>query len=296
MLDDLNPGAVAADPSVATDPGSEGASGGGETGGSGEGQGAQAQGDSASAQGQPLLGPKELPPELEEARKNLLKDYHAKTQGLAKQRKDFEGEHSRLKGYEQDARALAELMGQEWFKKAMDTEKKRRAGSASVSNLSDDEFQAIKDDKHAFGNLVDQRVEAILESKLGSSVQDLGKSLKKLQEDREFERVAGKYKDFDSLHDKGLLGAYFERGYGPEDAYIRYHWDNGRVRPNGESLEQEVEKLLAAKKAGSVEKPGPASVGNAAKVIKAKNFSDAFDRVFAAIQAGEHDVRVEKAE
>src|SRR3990167_8797235 len=73
------------------------------------------------------LGVKDVPPELVEKQKELMRAFHSKTQALAEKERALQSETAQ---YKQDAQALYELSKQDWFKKAVEIEKAQRNGAS----------------------------------------------------------------------------------------------------------------------------------------------------------------------
>lgn len=291
MATDLQDQQVGVQEQVATEPAAqEEQSGGGETGANAESTNAQPAEQTGSAEGQ--TGQETLPPELEQTRKKLLQDYHVKTQKLAEDRRKLEAEVSR---YKDDSGSLQQLMAQDWFKRALEQEKTRRTGKAQLPEPSDEDFQAIQNgDKKAFARAVAELAEKLVQEKVGGPLSTTAEKLKKLESDREFERVAARHKDFRDLSDQGLLDEYLQKGYDPEAAYKQYKFDQD-LQELPKKVEQRAQELLQSKKAGSVATNGVSQV-KGTKILKAKkgDWGDAFDKVWEAHMRGETDVRVEK--
>lgn len=243
--------------------------------------------NSASANGEPL--DQEQPsPELEQTRKELLRDYHGKTQKLSTREKQLESEWG---SYKKDAETLYGIMEQPWFKKAMADEKARRSGNAADLDLSDDQFVAALSDKTAFTKMVRQVAESIAERKVGEKLSPAQEELQALKADREFQAVAAEHPDLKKLNQDGLLDEYLKQGYSYAVAYKLYKFDH---QESAEQVERKAQELLQTKKAGSVEKTGVPKLNGAAKVYKAKTWDQAFDRAWEALQRGETDARIER--
>lgn len=218
-----------------------------------------------------------IPPELEETRKKLLADYHSKTQKLADDKKQTEGQ---VKDLQYSHTVLQQLLNTEWFKKAYENEKSRKAG-VSAEDLTDEAFEAAKNDKRAFLELVKRNAEAIVESRMGG-LKETRNELKNLQKERELDRLSGLHKDFRGLYDKGSLDEFLE-GRDFESAYAMYKLRNGQGQKS--DIEKEAERILRERKAGAVERGG-SFVPPGVEVRKAKNLDDALNQLFAAADSG----------
>src|SRR3990167_4546378 len=114
---------------------------------------------SADAADSDSLTDAQVPPELEETKKNLLRDYHAKMAEFAIAQKD--------------STTLQKLFQQEWFKRAMDAEKSKKSGAALAFELTDDQFEAAKSDKRAFLELAKQVAETVVASRVDDKIASL---------------------------------------------------------------------------------------------------------------------------
>ena len=233
---------------------------------------------------------KDLPPELEEVRKNLLRDYHSKTGKLAEERKLLQAKYERDAA---DAKALREIATEDWFKSAIDAEKKRRSGTVEDTEMSDEEFQQVRDDKRAFADLINKRINSVLEARLGAELSSHRKEIMELRRDREHERLADEHGvTFTKAKSDGALDEYVQKGYSLEDAFAKYMLKNKQRQPDNKDVEREAERLLAAKKNGSVNKDGTMSP-RGVRVVQAGNFSDVVDHVWKASQEGQK-VKIER--
>lgn len=281
-MDNLPQGAVD-QPEGQVEPDGQGQFGGDGTQGIGGDNGVQPQGKEGNAE---TLGPDNLPPELAEARTKLFQDYHEKTQKLATEKREIEG---RLRDLSQSDTVLKRLLEENWFKDAYTREKGRRSGQ--VEDLTPEAFEQIKNDPKAFNDYVRKQAEAIAESKVGPELGKTKQQLQNLTTQREFEGIAAQYKDFKALNDRGAFDADLAKGYDYETAYARYKLRNGN---DGSSIAQEAERILAARRAGSVDKPG-SPVPRGQRVIKAKagDLGGALDRLFEAHARGETNLKLE---
>lgn len=269
--------------------------------GSGEGQGQTSTSDNSSAEptrdqadgGSAIdneqIGAEKLPPELEVTRKELMRDYHSKMQGIKDDRLRFENQ---MEKYKATDATMQQLLQQEWFKKAATEERARRSGQVPDFNLTDEQFEAARTDKSAFLKLVQNVADQVASAKVGRVEPGLGdaqKSLNELKTEREFDRVATKYKDFAGLNEKGALDSYLEKGHDFETAYARYRLDHPEAaKPAAVPLTE------TQRREGSVS-PGGATRVNGQKIIRAKNFEDAFDAAWLAEVAGDKNYKIERA-
>lgn len=252
-----------------------------------ESQGVQSpeQGDNSDE-----LGPNNLPPELENTRKELLRDYHAKLQSSREDKLRFEAEL-------QDKRAKAETLGnlfqQDWFKKALEDEKARRNGTFQETQMTDEQFELVKNDKTAFMKLVSGLAEKMVTTKVDPVISNHQANLEDIQLEREFESAKGKFKDFESLNSKGALDSYLEEGYDFATAYKLYKADNIKESDIDARASEKARELLDESRNGAISKGG-LTKASGSRVLEASNFDDAFDQVFHAYERGEKDVKVNR--
>lgn len=272
----------------ATKPGGQGQTGGGDdsTGAIGGDTGTQPGGQAGSAEN---LGPDNLPPELEETRKALLRDYHEKTQKQAGERKQWDDERKQLKG---QTEVLQRLFEEPWFKKAYDAEKKARSGESLAQDLSEEQAQELASDPRKLVQFVQKSLETILENKIGPALKQTGSAVRDLKTEREKERLVAEHPEFKGAFDSGALESYLDKGYGLEAAFAMHQLKQGRRDLKSEA-EKEAERILAARRAGSVEKGGAPRV-NGVQVLKANNLNEALDAAFAARSRGVTDFRLER--
>ena len=231
-----------------------------------------------------------LPPELEETRKQLLRDWHDKNQKLAEQKRGFEAEKESLG---KEASMLKNLFAQEWFKKAMATEKSRREGRIADNPLSDEEFQAVKENPVAMDEYITRKARAIAESMYGSKLSEQEGAIKEIKLRDEFKACAKEFSDFKELKDKGVLDQYLaDDRLTYEEAYRLYKHKTASSN-DVERIQQEAEKILSARKAGSVEKSGVPRL-NGARIVEAKNADDAFDKAWDEMTQGREVQVVQK--
>lgn len=230
---------------------------------------------------------KELPKELEETRKQLLRDYHKKTQALAEERKTLESDSQR---YRQDAEALYSLSQQEWFKNAVAAEKNRRNGRSL--DISDEDFEAIKIDKRAFQDFLNKRDKSItegLESKFKAEFESLSKEQQKFVTEKEFDIVAREYgQAFKDANEAGELEGYLKKDYDYETAFKLLMQDKGQVAKKASAKEPN------SSKAGAVEKTGMPAV-RGGPVAKAKNLDEALQAAFEMARKGQKDYKIERS-
>lgn len=252
------------------------------------GETTSAQATDEGASGDEKIGPDTLPPELEQTRKQLIRDYHGKTQKLAEDKLRFEQEVERLRS---ESGSLQKLLGQDWFKKAMEAERGRRSGVVQDVDIADEDIAAISaGDKKAFLRAVNSVVERALAAKVSPHLSQTTESIAQLKTERSFERIANKYKDFGEAHKQGLLKPYLDDGSDYEAAYKQFKFDK-EFSDFDSKVEAKANELLQRSKEGSILKGGTARV-EGQEIVKAKNFDDAFDKVFAAMKRGVKDVKV----
>ena len=273
---------------------------GGQTGGEGaaasaEAQALQADGQQAKGEGE-TDGEASLSPELEEAKKNLLRDYHEKTQKLAEDRRLIEAQSEAFK---RDAEFFQSLAQQDWFKQALKAEKARRSGQSSGPiDISDETFEKVREgDKRAFQEAVISMAKSIVDQRLAGLPSK--EEVDQLKTDREFERLASDkdFTDFREMNDKGLLDPFLQKNLDYESAYARAKLEQSRVSRGSEAerVRQEAEKLIQQRKTGAVHTTGTTQVrgGKVMKIPKGTSFDQAFDDVFKAIEGGNKDLTVE---
>lgn len=243
--------------------------------------------DKAGSETVDALEKKDLPPELQTQQKELLRAFHAKTKALADKEKDLTATAQR---YEQDAKVLYDLGKQDWFKKAIETEKVRRSGAHI--EVSAEDFEAIKSDPKAFQTFLAQRDRALadsIKSEFKVEFDKLNKNQQELVTTREFETVAENYGDeFTQANESGGLEPYLKDGLDYERSFKLYMADQGKVaRKTGEQTSPE------RKKAGVIERGGMATV-RGGPVYKAKNLNEALDRAFDLARKGTKEYRLVK--
>ena len=231
------------------------------------------------------LGVKDLPEALQAKEKELMREFHAKTQALSEKEKALTGEAETYKG---DAQAFYNLSRQEWFKQAVEAEKARRSGAAT--EISDEVFEAAKNDKRAFSELLSKREKAIaadIEAKFQEKFDRLGKSQGDILAEREVSSAASKYGDeFTEAKESGALKPYLAKDHDHDTAFILYMQSQGKVagKPKGDP---------ATVRSGAIEKTGMVKA-KGGPVMRPKNLGDALDRAFDLAKRGVKDYRFER--
>lgn len=268
----------------ATEPSAIEPTGGGIPDAIDDNKGVQPQGQEGNAE----LGPRELPPEMESARKELHRDYHEKTQKLAAERRVFEEE---LKTHKQNTEVLQRLFDQPWFQKAYEAEKAVRNGSALPENMTDDQWHDLSDPR----KLVDymrKYLETIVENKLAPELKRTVSEVRRLRTDKEADDMARDYPDFKEAKESGALDKYLDQGINNEQAYAMWRLKNGPKNLEHEA-KREAERILAARKSGSVEKSGvPVVTGQ--QIFEADTLNEAIDKAFDARRQGVTNFRFKK--
>ena len=280
----------------AADQGQEGAESGaleGQTGGGdnsrgpiGGDKGVQPEGAEGNAEN---LGNENLPPELEESRKALMQDYHEKTQKLATERKQWDEERKQLKS---NSEVLQRLFDEPWFKKAYDSEKAARSGATASQDLSEEQLQEFNANPRKFVEYMQKHLETVVENKLGPSLKRTASEVNGLKAEREKERLSDEHSEFSGALESGALDKYLDQGHGYESAFAMWRLKSGQRSLKSEA-EKEAERILAARRAGSVERTGAPRV-NGTQVFKAKNLDDALTKAFDARMKGVTDFRLER--
>lgn len=232
----------------------------------------------------------EVPPELEETRKSLLKDYHAKTQAIASERREIE---KTLGTAQSDQATLHTLLQKPWFQKALANERVNKVGGES--EITEDELSVIQSDPKAFMEAV--RREARRESmrlhheKVEPSLSKVTASQNEIQLEREYDRAVADYgDDFKKAADGGHLDKSLDEGKTYKEAFAMHSLDGPRDQS---SVEKQAARLLASRKAASVAKGGRARV-TGSEVVKVKSFDEALDFAMDSLKR-DKDVKLEKA-
>jgi hypothetical protein len=264
-------------------PGADSAAGSGQEQAIENAQGVQDGGDKSNTLGV------EVPPELKEKEKELVRGFHKKMQELSAKEKELEQRYGEA---EKDAKTLYTIAQQEWFKKAAEEEKARRRGISM--DMTAEQFEEIKNDPRRFAEYLSKRDQAVAESlktQFKTEFDKLSKSQSELQADREVERLQGKYgDDFVQAKDSGKLDSYLKDGFDRETAYKLLCQDEGRVA--GKPKQKEAAPVNS--KGGTVEKTGIVNA-RGGPVVKAKSLDEALDRVFEMQGKGIKDYRLERA-
>jgi hypothetical protein len=244
--------------------------------------------NSVQSEGQDNADDTNLPPELLEVKKSLLRDYHEKTQKLASKERELDGQ---LKDFKWSHELLAGLKQEPWFQKAYQDEKARREGRLADEELNEDQFEKIKSDPRAFREYI-QRFAERVGSKYEAPLSNAHKELQFLKQEQEFEVVAKKHPELRQLRESGALDQYRSKGHDWESAFALHKLRNGG-KSNQTEILKEAERLLAAKRAGAVDRSGTTSV-KGVKVIQANNLMDALDKAFDAAEKGDTNFKFER--
>lgn len=252
-------------------------SGSQETGGEGTGTNGEAQAEGTASN---ALGV-EVPDGLKEKEKELLKAFHSKTQALADKEKSLEA-------HKHDAETLYELVSQPWFK---DAYKQFREGNNSQKEMSDEEWDSLRQDKRAFNEFLSKRDKATadsLRSEFRNELGKLSKEQKEIQSSLEFKKTAEEFgEDFVSAQKDGSLKEYLDEGHNLRRSYQLFKSDRGEVAKKSEK------QSVDSKRSGTVEKNGLSSA-RGGKVYKAGSLDAALNQIFDAAARGEKDYRVSK--
>lgn len=227
-----------------------------------------------------------LPPELQEQKKNLMRDYHAKTQALAEKERDM---LSRAEEGERVSKTFQKLLNQDWFKKAYADFK---SGRTAPLELTAEQLQNVTQDPRAFQELIDKRVEAIVQARYGEKLSQYEEEIGSLRSSSEVGALASRYPDFKEYHDNGSLKPYLREGHSMEGAYAMAKLKDEKPH---KQVEKGVQERLQTMKNGAVGKRGVPSVSGG-PVLKAKKGEDpwmVFDRMFEA-SLKNPDVRLER--
>ena len=253
----------------------------------GDDKSAQPKGAEGSAEN---VGADDLPPELEESRKALLRDYHEKTQKIAVERKQWDEERKQLKSNND---VLQRLFDEPWFKKAYESEKAARNGAALPQDISEEQLQELGANPRKLVEFIQKYLETVVENKLAPSLKRTDNEVRGLKADREKERLGKEHEDFTDILGSGVLDKYLDQGHGYESAYANWRLKQGVRSLKGEA-EKEAERILAARRAGVVEKAGAPKV-NGTQVFKGvKTLNDALDKAWEARMKGITNFRLER--
>ena len=242
----------------------------------------QSEGKADNQQGE-TIGPEKIPAELAETRKQLLADYHKKTQELANERKALEP----LKG---ESETLRKLMEADWFKQAYAAEKEARQGR--VSQVPDEALSNVGLSREAF-ELVKSSLAKEFEAKYGRQLSSTAQTVENLAMEKEFMTFAKANPDAVDLRERGLLDPYLKKGADYELAYKAAKFDLEKIEGPART-QQKAAEILSAKKAGSVDKGGiPKVTGQRIMQTKGKSLDQILTDLFHAESRGE-SVKIER--
>ena len=227
----------------------------------------------------------EVPKELEPLKKDILNKYYAKTRELATQRHEVEK-------VQKDAQTLQELMNYTPFKKWYDAEKNGGNATQEQSTLSETELDELRNDPTKFDSFMTRKVEALMESKYGGQMKSAKDTAVELARSRDVAASVELYgEDFTIAHKSGDLDGFYKAGFDCETAFAKYQLKNGR-KSTTENTDREVQEratqMVNKSKHGSTEKPSSAGgkLPNI-RIVKVRNFDEAFDAQFEAAKKGE---------
>lgn len=252
----------------------QGASGGGEGESNVEGQESSTQGQEGNVSEGSLLEAGNLSPELEETRKQLMADYHSKTQKLAEEKRQME---AKMQGFQEKASMLDNLLTQDWFVKVLEG---RRNGQQDPG-LSQEELEQAgigKETASALDKIVQARLDAALR-KLEPTLKSHNAELRELKLEKERAVFRKVYPDFSKVEETEAYKK-LEAQHGPKTAYAL-----ARLEVSPQSSTQEAERILAARKAASVAKGGPTRV-EGRRVVKSKSLDETLNILGDVLRAG----------
>ncbi len=236
--------------------------------------------EGSTAAGDSLLGA-DAPAELKEKEKELMRAFHAKTQALAEDRKTLVAETEQ---YKQDALAFYNLSKQEWFKNAVASEKKLRSGQSA--EITDEEYDAARNDKGAFSALLSKRDAALaasLKSQFGEEISKLAGTQTNLLKTQEERAALDKFgDDFSKAKKSGALDDYMREFGNMETAYKLWCQDNGKVAGKKPEPAKPEKPPLVLERGGLVNARG-------GTVVKVKTIDEAIDRAFELVGKGVKD-------
>ncbi len=253
------------------------AAGGGEGLSNAEGQERSTQGQEGNgSEGGLLESEGVLPAEVEETRKQLMKDYHAKTQALAEKTRQMEAQMS---GFQEKATMLDNLLKQEWFVETLEARRNGKNGQAQGLSAEELEKVGISPEQAA-------TFEKIVQAKVDAQVRQLVPELKKHRSELEEIRLekakaefAKGHPDFDQVTKSEAFKKHSEN-YDFKAAYALARMESGP-----QSSTQEAERILAARKAASVLKGGPTKV-DGKKVVKSRDFRHTLSLLKDQLESG----------
>ena len=224
-----------------------------------------------------------LSPEEKAVIKSFQADYTRKTQALAEERKRFDT-------LEQDKRIVDSLVADPEFMKWY----QGRGKQPAKVELTDEEYQQALLDRGKFDDLVSKKAKAIIESDYAPKVNSLQEALVSQQLQTQLDNLEKQYPDFKEINKVGGFDKYFQPGSNMtfETAYALYKLHNGQKETDKKAVEI-ANGIVQKKKLSSVEKPG-GSIPTGKRVVKARNFNEAFDKAWEAVENKE-EVLVERA-
>ena len=224
-----------------------------------------------------------LSPEEKAVIKSFQADYTRKTQALAEERKRFDT-------LEQDKRIVDSLVADPEFMKWY----QGRGKQPAKVELTDEEYQQALLDRGKFDDLVSKKAKAIIESDYAPKVNSLQEALVSQQLQTQLDNLEKQYTDFKEINKVGGFDKYFQPGSNMtfETAYALYKLHNGQKETDKKAVEI-ANGIVQKKKLSSVEKPG-GNIPTGKRVIKARNFSEAYDKALEAAENKE-EVLVEMA-
>ena len=192
-----------------------------------------------------------LPPELQEKQKELMRDYHAKTQALARERETLQVE---LQNGKWAVETINKLMAEPWFKTAHANAKK---GVVSPEpELSDEQFEQVTQNKQAFMDFVNKVADAKVTNKVSGKFTEHERQIQDMKHEKEFNAAVDKFGDsFKELNDSGSLDKWLKLGHTYKSAYANEMLERGDMN-NSKKVQAEAAKMIAAKKAGATHKGG----------------------------------------
>lgn len=238
------------------------------------------------------FGTQSLPPELEETRRQLLRSYHQKTQALAEERGRIGTE---LESFRQKADMLDKLMSKQWFQKASQDEQSRLAGGGTQFEIPEEQFEAARNgDKNAFKTIVSAMAQQMLNAQVGPALGAQNETIADIKLNQELDNAISQYPQIQDLIDSEdpEFHSYLDQGYDYETAFQKIAFarsSRGSRSDDGPSQEE----LAQQSRAGAVARGGMVQA-RGSQVLKAKNFEDAFDQAFAALQSGHKDFTFER--
>ena len=242
------------------------------------------QADQKSPESEPdFIG--EIPKELEPFKQDILKKFYAKTRELATERHTVEK-------VKKDAETLQQLMAykpfQDWYK-AQQNGGANTTEPEKANTLTEEELDAIRTDPSKLDSFLTKKLESLVESKYGNQMKSFQEKAEDAAIEKEFSNVEATYGDeFRIAHESGDLDAYYDKGLDFETAFATYKLkSSGKANHNTADVVKKSRESISEKPSSSANK-----LPNV-RIVKPKNFDDAFDQVFKAIQKGEK-IRLDK--